>query len=214
MLVWENHFSQTFFCLVIMESKNYLIVGLGNPGDNYCNSRHNVGFLVVDELATRWNIKLNHEKWDGLHASLLFPYAKVFLLKPQIFMNLSGRSVSRYCRFFKIESTKLLIIHDDLDMAPGRIKLVRGGGAGGHNGIKSIVSSLGSNDFYRVKIGIGRPGKDGVHSDYPVEKYVLGSFEEYEKKILYSRYIAIEEGIKSFLQDGSDKAMTLLNCLK
>jgi len=197
-----------------MEKQNFLIVGLGNPGDQYAKSRHNIGFLIIDQLAKVWDGTLALEKWDGLYASFSFPQAKVFLVKPQTFMNRSGRSVSQYLRFFKIASTRLLVIHDDLDMDVGRIKLVLGGGAGGHNGIKSITDAIGIKEYYRLKIGIGRPGKGGVHSQYPVEKYVLSSIDENEHEVLQSRYKAIVGGIESFLEDGPDKAMNLLNCLK
>jgi len=207
-------FSQTFFYLGIMEKQNCLIVGLGNPGDQYVKSRHNIGFVVIDHLAKAWRGSLTQEKWEGLYASFSLNQAKVFLVKPQTFMNRSGRSVSQYLRFFKIASTRLLVIHDDLDMDVGRIKLVLGGGAGGHNGIKSITSSIGTKEFYRLKIGIGRPGKGGVHSEYPVEKYVLSSIAENEHEVLKRRYKPIVEGIESFLEDGPDKAMNLMNCLK
>jgi len=197
-----------------MEKQNCLIVGLGNPGDKYATSRHNIGFLIIDQLAKVWNGSLTQEKWDGFYTSFSLPQSKVFLVKPQTFMNRSGRSVSQYFRFFKIKPTRLLVIHDDLDMDVGRIKLVLGGGAGGHNGIKSITGSIGTKEYYRLKIGIGRPGKGGVHSEYPVEKYVLSSIDENEHEILQSRYNALVGGIESFLEDGPDKAMNLLNCLK
>ncbi len=202
------------FYLEIMEKQDYLIVGLGNPGDQYSKSRHNIGFLVIDQLAKRWNGCLTQEKWDGLYTSFPFPQAKVFLVKPQTFMNRSGLSVSQFSRFFKIAPIRLLVIHDDLDMDVGRIKLVRGGGAGGHNGIKSITDTIGTKDYYRLKIGIGRPGRGGVHHEYPVEKYVLSSMDENEQELLQSRYKAISIGIQSFLENDPDKAMNLLNCLK
>ncbi len=202
------------FYLEIMEKQNFLIVGLGNPGDQYAASRHNIGFLIIDQLAKVWNGSLTQEKWDGFYTSFSFPQAKVFLVKPQTFMNRSGRSVSQYLRFFKIAPTRLLVIHDDLDMDVGRIKLVLGGGAGGHNGIKSIKGSIGTKEYYRLKIGIGRPGKGGVHSEYPVEKYVLSSIDANEHEILQARYNALVDGIESFFEDGPDKAMNLLNCLK
>jgi len=197
-----------------MEKQNCLIVGLGNPGDHYATSRHNIGFLIINQLAKVWNGSLTQEKWDGLYASFVFPPVKVFLVKPQTFMNRSGRSVCQYVRFFKIAPARLLIIHDDLDMDVGRIKLVRGGGAGGHNGIKSITGSIGTKEYYRLKVGIGRPGRGGVHPEYPVEKYVLSSMDENEQEVLQSRFKAIVSGVESFLEDGPDKAMNLLNCLK
>ena len=109
---------------------------------------------------------------------------------------------------------QLLVIHDDLDMAPGRIKLVKGGGAGGHNGIKSLVETLGTPDFYRLKIGIGRPGNGLIHPDFPVDKYVLGNFTDEELTVLQSRYDSLADGIRLFLQGYPAKAMNLLNSLK
>lgn len=197
-----------------MAKKSCLVVGLGNPGAHYSNSRHNIGYLFVDELTARWNITLTQEKWDGVYSSFSLSGVKVYFVKPLTFMNLSGRSIVQYFRFFKIDPSKLLVIHDDLDMDTGRIKLVKGGGAGGHNGIKSIIDSLGTKDFFRLKIGIGRPGKGDVHPDFPVEQYVLSSLDNNDHDILQSRYDAVEKGVRSFLLDGADKAMNLLNCLK
>jgi PTH1 family peptidyl-tRNA hydrolase len=109
---------------------------------------------------------------------------------------------------------RLLVVHDDIDMTPGRIKLVRGGGTGGHNGIKSLVESLGTNDFFRLKVGIGRPGKGDIHPDFPVEKYVLSNFSKEEMILMASRYADLEQGVRVYLEDGPAKAMGLLNGLK
>ncbi len=197
-----------------MEKKDFIIVGLGNPGAKYQSTRHNVGFFVVDELARRWNTSVSLEKWQAQYVSLSIDEKKVHLVKPLTFMNRSGRAVSQFYRFYKIIPDQLLVIHDDLDMAPGRIKLVKGGGAGGHNGIKSLVETLGTSDFYRLKIGIGRPGCGVIHPDFPVDKYVLGDFAEEELTVLYSRYCSFADGIQFFLQGHPDKAMNLLNGLK
>lgn len=197
-----------------MEKKDFIIVGLGNPGDQYRSTRHNVGYFVVDELARRWKAAVFQEKWQALYVSLLFAEGTVHLVKPLTFMNRSGMSVVHFSRFYKVFPDQLLIIHDDLDMAPGRIKLVKGGGAGGHNGIKSLVETLGTKDFYRLKIGIGRPGIGDIHADFPVDKYVLGNFTCEETEILQSRYDDFENGIRFFLQQNSAKAMNILNSLK
>jgi PTH1 family peptidyl-tRNA hydrolase len=197
-----------------METNDYLIVGLGNPGAQYCLNRHNVGFQVIDELAERWGHAIFIEKWQAFSSSGPFLDKKVHLIKPVTYMNLSGKAIVQYCRFFKITPNKLLVIHDDLDMNPGRIKFAKGGGTGGHNGIKSTIECLGSNDFYRLKIGIGRPGKGDVHPDFPVEKYVLSDFNEAETNLMVSRYPALDEGIRLYLQDMPNKAMGLLNGLK
>jgi PTH1 family peptidyl-tRNA hydrolase len=129
-------------------------------------------------------------------------------------MNRSGKAVVQFYRFYKVNPDQLLVVHDDLDMAPGRVKLVKGGGAGGHNGIKSLVESLGTKEFYRLKIGIGRPGNGAVHAGFPVDKYVLSNVTHEDFNILQSRYNSIEDGILAFLQGNPAKAMNLLNSLK
>lgn len=197
-----------------MEQKNCIIVGLGNPGAQYHATRHNAGFMVVDELTRRWNAPVVQEKWQAQYFSVSIADQKVHLLKPLTFMNRSGRSVAQFYRFYKMSPDQLLIIHDDLDMAPGRIKLVQGGGAGGHNGIKSLVETLGTAAFYRLKIGIGRPGSGLTHPDFPVDKYVLGNFADQELMVLQSRYASLTDGIILFLQGHPAKAMNLLNSLK
>jgi peptidyl-tRNA hydrolase, PTH1 family len=197
-----------------MGAGDHLIVGLGNPGPQYCQNRHNIGFMIVDELAGRWGKAVLQERWQALATSLFICGTKVHLIKPVTFMNRSGKAVVEYYRFFKIMPDRLLVIHDDLDMASGRIKLVRGGGSGGHNGIKSLVESLGTNDFFRLKIGIGRPGKGDVHPSFPVDKFVLSDFGLEETALMASRYADLERGVRAFLEGGPEKAMGLLNGLK
>lgn len=197
-----------------MEKKEFIIAGLGNPGDQYRTTRHNVGFFVVDELARRWNSTISSEKWQAQYVSLSVGEEKVHLVKPITFMNRSGIAVANFLRFYKVSPGLLLVVHDDLDMAPGRIKLVKGGGTGGHNGIRSLVESLGTKDFYRLKIGIGRPGNGLIHPDIPVDKYVLSNFTDEDFNVLKSRYDTLEDGIRLFLQGNPAKAMNLLNGLK
>lgn len=197
-----------------MEKRDFIIVGLGNPGEQYCSTRHNIGFFVVDELARRWHSAVSLNKWNAQYVSLMIDKEKVHLVKPLTFMNLSGRAVAHFFRFYKTIPEHLLVIHDDIDMAPGRIKLVKGGGAGGHNGIKSIIETLGIKDFYRLKIGIGRPGNGIIHPEFPVDKYVLSNFTKEELECLQSRYNHLEEGIRQFLLGSPPQAMNLLNGLK
>ncbi len=197
-----------------MEKKDFIIAGLGNPGDQYRSTRHNVGFFVVDELARRWHSAISMEKWQAEYVSLSVRNEKVHLVKPVTFMNRSGIAVANFVRFFKVTPGHLLIVHDDLDMAPGRVKLVMGGGTGGHNGIKSLVEALGTKDFYRLKIGIGRPGNGDTHPDFPVDKYVLSTFPDEDFKVLQSQYDSFEKGICLLLQDDPAKAMNILNSLK
>jgi PTH1 family peptidyl-tRNA hydrolase len=197
-----------------MEANDRLIVGLGNPGEQYRSTRHNVGFMIVDRLAGCWGAGAYQDKWQALHAVASLRGKKLHIVKPLTFMNRSGRAVAQYFRFFKMSPEQLLVVHDDLDMSPGRIKLVKGGGAGGHNGIKSIVESLGTADFHRLKFGIGRPGKGGVHADFPVENYVLSNFDENDVEIVEARFASVRQGVELFLQGETAKALGLLNSLK
>ncbi len=191
-----------------------VVAGLGNPGAQYQDSRHNIGFDLVDEFARHCGGVLWKAKWQGLGCSVCRQRLKLFFLKPQTFMNRSGESVARYCRFFALPPEKLLVIHDDLDMPVARIKLVRGGGNGGHNGIRSLVSSLGTNEFFRLKIGIGRPGQGDVHADFPVERYVLGRFTRQDREKLMARRDALIAGFDEFIRGDMARAMGIFNSLK
>ncbi len=197
-----------------MEKKEFIIVGLGNPGEQYSATRHNIGFFVVEELARSWHTAISHEKWQALYGSAVVGEEKVHLVKPMTFMNLSGKAVVQFVRFYKVNAERILVIHDDLDMKPGRIKLVKGGGTGGHNGIRSLIEHLGTKEFFRLKIGIGRPGDGLIHPDFPVDKYVLSNFSDEDLTLLQSRYDGIDDGIRLFLQGFPVKAMNILNSLK
>jgi PTH1 family peptidyl-tRNA hydrolase len=192
----------------------WLIAGLGNPGEQYQLTRHNIGFLVVDRLAASWRLQAYREKWQALYSTDSLLGQSLHIIKPLTFMNRSGKAVAQFFRFFKMLPDHLLVIHDDLDMATGRIKLVKGGGNGGHNGIRSIVEDLGTSDFYRLKIGIGRPGKGEVHPDFPVEKYVLSNIEAAEMEIFAARFEYLRQGIELLLQGENAKSLGLLNSLK
>ena len=197
-----------------MTSRPFIIAGFGNKGSMYCGTRHNIGFWVIDELARRWGVGIEREKWNSLCSSAQLFGNTIFFLKPTTFMNLSGRGIIQFAQFYKIDPDHILVIHDDLDMVPGRIKLVKGGGAGGHKGVKSLVEHLGSRDFYRLKVGIGRPGQGDVHGNFPIEKYVLGAIGESELSLLDSRYDHIEEGVRLFFENDPGRAMSILNSLK
>lgn len=136
-----------------------LVVGLGNPGREYEATRHNAGFWWVDELARLHNASFKSDsKFHGLVAKANLHGHEVFLLKPQTFMNVSGRSVGAVAQFYKIEAAQILVVHDELDLPPGSAKLKLGGGHGGHNGLKDIIAHLGTKDFWRLRIGVGHPG--------------------------------------------------------
>jgi PTH1 family peptidyl-tRNA hydrolase len=157
-----------------------LIVGLGNPGREYEATRHNVGFLWVDELARLQRLSFKSEaKFHGLTARGQLHGHEVLLLKPQTFMNVSGRSVGALVQFYKIAPAEMLVVHDELDLPPGVARLKMGGGHGGHNGLKDIIAHLGSRDFWRLRIGIGHPGDRDE-----VVKYVLNAPRREERELI------------------------------
>lgn len=144
-----------------------LIVGLGNPGREYESTRHNVGFRWVDELARAHKLSFNNEaKFHGLTTRGALHGHELILLKPQTFMNVSGRAVGSLAQFYKITPAEMLVVHDELDLPPGAARLKMGGGHGGHNGLKDIIAHLGSKDFWRLRLGIGHPGERNEVSDY------------------------------------------------
>jgi len=154
----------------------WLIVGLGNPGARYAATPHNLGFMVVDFLAEHHDIPLTKESHEARWGRGFLAGAGVILAQPLTYMNLSGRAVALLMRYFKLENDRLVVVHDDLDLPAGRLKLSRGGGAGGHRGVLSIGEALGTTDFYRVKIGLGRPPplltpEDFVLTPFPREDW-------------------------------------------
>lgn len=156
-----------------------LIVGLGNPGKQYADTRHNVGFKVIDFLSNQWNIDLKEAKFQGLFGRGVVNGEKVILLKPMTYMNLSGEAVVPLMDYYNLPEEDLLVIYDELDLVPGKIRLRYKGSAGGHNGMKSIINHLGTQEFNRIRIGIGRP-EPGL----PVTNYVLGKFKPEEKQLI------------------------------
>lgn len=197
-----------------MASDTYILVGLGNPGAKYTNTRHNIGFVVIDAIAEKAGAPIFKEKWEAETAKVSLWGATVHLVKPMTYMNLSGRSVARFVDFYKIPLANLLIIHDDLDMKTGRLKLVHSGGAGGHKGILSIANTIGETNFYRLKIGIGRPGRDGVPGEMPVERFVLTSFKEEESRHINDRMAQVIGGIQTYVAGDPSRSMNYINSFK
>ncbi|WP_102273309.1 aminoacyl-tRNA hydrolase [Cytobacillus massiliigabonensis] len=156
-----------------------LIVGLGNPGKQYEKTRHNIGFEVIDALSDRLNIPLNQAKFQGVYGVGHVHGEKVYLLKPLTYMNLSGESIAALMDYFQIEDEELVVIYDDLDLPVGKIRLRQKGSAGGHNGIKSTIAHLGTQEFNRIRVGIDRPP-----SGMKVPDYVLGRFTNEEQEVL------------------------------
>lgn len=180
-----------------------LIVGLGNPGKEYINTRHNVGFMVLDYFLGN-NLKWK-EKFNGLYYESLISGEKVIFLKPLTFMNLSGEAVVKYKNYFNLDIEDILVIHDDMDIDLGKYKLKRNSSSGGHNGIKSIINFLNSNAFLRLKIGITH------NKNIDTIDYVLGKFNEKEMDLLKINFNTYEEIIRSFVVNGIDKTMNIYN---
>jgi len=157
----------------------WLIAGLGNPGPRYAHTRHNLGFWVVTALSARWGIPLDREKMEAVWGQGRVGAQRVILVQPQTYMNLSGRAVAALLRYFQLPPGALVVVHDDLDVPAGRLKLAFDGGAGGHKGVLSVAASLGTLDFYRVKVGIGRPP-----AGMAAEAFVLAPLAGAEEEIL------------------------------
>ena len=163
-------------------NETWLIVGLGNPGREYEKTRHNAGFRAMDILADSLGCKLDKAKFQGLYGQVSYQGKKLMLLKPQTFMNLSGRSVVQLSAYFNIPPARIIVMFDDISLVPGRLRVRGNGSAGGHNGIKSIIQELGSQEFPRVKIGVGaKPSPD-----YDLANWVLGTFSASDEKALAS----------------------------
>lgn len=173
-----------------------VVVGLGNPGDSYCNNRHNIGFMAVEEIHRHFSFSSWTKKFQALISEAVIEGEKVLLVKPQTFMNLSGQAVGELTRFYKIASEDVIVIHDELDLPPGKVKTKIGGGAGGHNGLKSIDSHITPN-YVRVRIGIGHPG----HKDQ-VSPYVLSNFSGSDKKWVEQVCDDIARALPDFMNDG------------
>jgi PTH1 family peptidyl-tRNA hydrolase len=184
----------------------FLIVGLGNPEEEYSNTRHNMGFDTINKLANEYNIKINKNKFKGLCGSGIIENEKVILLKPQTYMNLSGESIKEAMAFYKIKSENIIVIYDDIDIEPGIIKIRKKGGPGGHNGMKSVISEIDTQNFPRIRIGIGKPENKGQ-----LIEYVIGKMPQTDKDILEKATILGKEAILEIIKNGVDIAMNKFN---
>jgi peptidyl-tRNA hydrolase, PTH1 family len=186
----------------------WVIAGLGNPGPQYARNRHNIGFMVVDELAARGRADSFRGKFGGELTSCELAGQKVVLLKPMEYMNVSGRAVQRTAAFYQVEPKDIVVVHDEIDLELGRLQLKLGGGHAGHNGVRSIVENLGSPDFVRLRCGVGRPGGGGGRN---VAGHVLGDFgksENEEAKILIQE---AADAVEEVLRKGPLMAMNRVN---
>jgi peptidyl-tRNA hydrolase, PTH1 family len=182
-----------------------LVVGLGNPGREHARDRHNVGWLVVDELARRHGGSFR-SKFSGQVTELRLEDAKLALLKPETYMNLSGQSVGAAARFFKTVPEQLLVVHDEVDLEPGRLQARLGGGLAGHNGLRSLRQTLGTAEFLRLRVGVGRPGRGDRR---PVADYVLAPFEpDEDPDALVAR---AADAVESLARDGLERTQAAFN---
>lgn len=185
----------------------FLIVGLGNPGREYEDTRHNIGFKVIDNISKEYNIEINRQKFKGVYGEGFINNKKVILLKPTTYMNLSGESVREVVDFYNLENSEILIIYDDISLEVGKLRIREKGSAGGHNGIKSIIAHLGSDVFPRIKVGIGQPNVDLV-------KHVLGKFTKDEMTILSESIEASTRATEEIIKNDVKTAMNQFNGFK
>ena len=180
-----------------------VIVGLGNPGVQYAETRHNIGFLFIDGWAEILGLQFR-AKFQGLWTDTTVQGERIILLKPQTFMNLSGRSVRELIDFYKVDPSDVLVLHDDMDLPLGKLRLRNQGSAGGHNGIRSILAELGTEGFWRLKLGVGRPPKE-----WDPARYVLAPFESGELKTVEDLLERAEKVISLWIKGDAERAMNL-----
>ena len=181
-----------------------LIVGLGNPGKQYEQTRHNIGFDVIDYMANKYNIDVNREKFKGICGEGFIENKKVILLKPLTYMNLSGESIRELANFYKLEDDEIIVVYDDISLDIGRLRIREKGSAGGHNGIKSIIQNLGGDKFPRVKVGVGQP-KDNL------VKHVLGKFSKEDREHIEKVIPVVSDAIVEIVKNDAKESMNKFN---
>lgn len=187
----------------------YIIAGLGNPTKEYDKTRHNVGFSVIDVLADRYRIDVSERKHKALCGRGAIEGQKVVLMKPQTFMNLSGESIRAAVDFYKADPEEVIIIYDDISLEPGQLRIRLKGSAGGHNGIKNIIAHLGTQEFSRIKVGVGaKPPRMDLAA------YVLSRFSQEEQKLMDDAFLAAADAAVMMMTDGADRAMNHYNTKK
>jgi PTH1 family peptidyl-tRNA hydrolase len=192
--------------MILKRSKPYLIVGLGNPGRQHQDNRHNVGFMVLDALAEKLDTSFRKAKMNALMTAVRYEDERLILIKPQTFMNLSGQAVRSFIRFYKLPLENVLVVYDDVDLPFEMLRIKPDGGDAGQRGLRSIIDVLGTKSFPRLRVGIGRPPGRMEVSDY-----VLQSFSSSEKQVLAFVLDQASQAILYFIEHGLDQAMTLYN---
>lgn len=188
-------------------SLDWILVCLGNPGDKYENTRHNVGFLTADALGERLNKPIQRLKFKALTNVVEYGGCRVLLMKPTTYMNLSGEAVREACQFYKLPPERVLVVSDDVSLPVGKLRLRRSGTAGGHNGLRSIIGQLHSDQFPRLKIGVGQK----PHPDYDMADWVLGKFSKEDRKTIDAAIERALDAIECVFSQGMDKAMSQYN---
>ena len=186
---------------------SWLLVCLGNPGDKYENTRHNVGYMVADEVAERQRAPIQKLKFKALTNLLAISGEKVLVMKPITYMNLSGEAVRQAVDFYKVAPDHVLVVSDDTALPVGKLRIRKGGSAGGHNGLKNIIQHLGTDQFPRVRVGVG----EKPHPDYDMADWVLGKFQGEDKKAIDAAVKRAADAIECILSDGLDKGMNRFN---
>lgn len=186
---------------------SWLLVCLGNPGDQYENTRHNVGFMVADQLGERYGLPIQKLKFKAL--TNIFPISgeKVLVMKPVTYMNLSGEAVRPAADFYKIPPEHIIVISDDTALDVGKLRIRKGGSAGGHNGLKSIIQQLGTDQFPRIRVGVGKK----PHPDYDLADWVLGKFQGEDKKAIDAAVERCADAVECYIKEGPDRAMNKFN---
>lgn len=192
------------------EPISHIVVGLGNPGDKYFHTRHNTGFLTMDFISQKLGARIDRVKFKALVGEATAGDHRVLLMKPQTFMNNSGEAVAEAASFYKIPPENIIVIFDDISLDVGRMRVRRNGSAGGHNGIKSIISCIGSEDFPRIKIGVGQK----PHPDYDLADWVLSEFGKEDQEKLFTMFGFAYDGLLKLLDGDADGAMQLCNSAK
>ncbi|MBT8368170.1 MAG: aminoacyl-tRNA hydrolase [Deltaproteobacteria bacterium] len=187
-------------------NKLKLVVGLGNPGNEYRNTRHNIGFMVADKIVLDFKISLNKKKFDSVFGRGFIKNVEVLLAKPMAFMNRSGPPVQKLARYYRIQCRDLLVIHDDIDLAFGRLKIKEKGGHGGHNGVRSLMDAFGADDFIRLRIGVGRSAAEDS-----VTGHVLGKFSPQQSQTLARIISKARDAVVTVLGQGTKVGMNLFN---
>ena len=185
----------------------WLIVGLGNPGDKYAKTRHNMGFLTLDLLAEKLHVKIDRIKFKAVVAQTEFGGARCLLMKPQTFMNLSGDAVIQAVNFYKIKPSHVIVVSDEISLPIGKVRVRPSGSAGGHNGLKSIIACLGTDEFPRVRIGVGAPPR----SDFDMADWVLSGFHGHDAVDMANAANRAADAVEAYILEGPDRTMNIYN---